>query len=90
MEEKDMTGKYKLPDMRLEKVKSPIVLRVDGVEREYENGTVAANADFSEMYLFESITAESHKIVVEVVKNNKYGKVYWTDKQVSMFDGTEE
>lgn len=90
LEEGNMTCKYKLQDVRLEKIKSPIVLNLDGVEMEYKNGRVLANAVFGERYFIESITAENNKIILEAVENNKYGKVYWTDKKVSMFDGTEE
>lgn len=90
LEEGNMTCKYKLQDVRLEKIKSPIVLNLDGVEMEYKNGRVLANTVFGERYFIESITAKNNKIILEAVENNKYGKVYWTDKKVSMFDGTEE
>lgn len=85
-----MTGKYKLPDISLDKIKSPIVLKIDGTEIEYENGTAVANACFSKMYLFGNITVEGNRMIAEVVENDRYGKVYWTDRQVSMFDGDEE
>ncbi|MCI9357579.1 MAG: hypothetical protein HFH59_08570 [Lachnospiraceae bacterium] len=85
-----MTGKCKLPDIRLDKIKTPVVLKVGGAEIEYENGAAVANAGFDKMYLFESITVEGNRIIAEVVENNRYGKVYWTDRQVSMFDGDEE
>ena len=40
LEEGNMTCKYKLRDVGLEKIKSPIVLNLDGVEMEYKNGRV--------------------------------------------------
>ena len=74
-------------DEPIYKITSPIVLRFEGKEQEFDDPQEAHKAEFDKRVIVDTIEAENGKIVFNPVENTHYLDASWSDKPVNVFDG---
>lgn len=61
---------YKLEGF-VKKLNSPVIVSIDGIEQEYESGTVLAIQEFTKRYEIRSLSARDDKFVLELAEEIK-------------------
>lgn len=54
----------------VKKLGSPVVLLIDGIEQEYENGLSAYEQSFDKYYIVNSVFTKNDKLYVELVEKD--------------------
>lgn len=75
---------YKLnPQLRL--IKAPVILMVEGVERQYSSGEELTTLTFENYYVVESISARDDKVVVTLKENDRQFNINWIGEEEVSF-----
>ena len=75
-------------DEPIYKITSPIILRFEEKEQEFENPQDAYTAEFDKRVIVDTIEAKDGKIVFNLIENTHYLDTSWSDKPVNVFDGS--
>lgn len=59
----------------VKKLNSPVIISIDGIEHEYENGLAAYEQSFDKYYVVGNVFARNDKIYVELTENNEVNKI---------------
>lgn len=75
---------YKL-DFEIKSINSPVLLKIDGEEKRFENGTDLANLKLDRKYEITSIKAKDNLIEVTAKEKSLLPTEDWTDEEISFF-----
>ena len=76
---------FKLDLVEFKSIVSPVLLKIEGEERRFENGTALANLEFDRKYEITSIKAKDNLIEVTATEKSLLPTEDWTDKEISFF-----
>lgn len=75
---------YKLnPQLRL--IKAPVILVVDGAEKQYRSGEELTHLTFEKKYIIASISAIESSVVVTLKENDRVCVVNWIGEEAISF-----
>ena len=75
---------YKLsPQLRL--IKAPVILVVEGEERQYSSGEELTRFTFDKNYIIDSISARDGEVVVTLKENKRNFKIKWVGEEEVSF-----
>jgi len=75
---------YKLsPQLRL--IKAPVILVVEGEERQYSSGEELTRLEFQKYYLIDSISARDGSVVVTLKENDRQFNINWVGEEEVSF-----
>ena len=75
---------YKLsPHLRL--IKAPVILVVEGEERQYSSGEELTRLEFQKYYLIDSISARDGSVVVTLKENDRQFNINWVGEEEVSF-----
>ena len=75
---------YKLnPQLRL--IKAPVILVVEGEERQYSSGEELTRFTFDKNYIIDSISARDGEVVVTLKENKRNFKIKWVGEEEDSF-----
>ena len=75
---------YKLnPQLRL--IKAPVILVVEGMERQYNSGEELTRLEFQKYYLIDSISARDGEVVVTLKENERKFNINWVGEEEVSF-----
>lgn len=75
---------YKLnPQLKL--IKAPVILVVEGVERQYSSGEELTRLEFQKYYLVDSISAIDGSVVVTLKENDRTFNINWVGEEEVSF-----
>lgn len=75
---------YKLsPQLRL--ITAPVILVVEGVERQYSNGEELTRLTFDKNYIIDSISARDCEVVVTLKENERKFSINWVGEEEVSF-----
>lgn len=69
-------------------IKSAVKVVGEGLELDFASGEELQEQKFDIPYRVESITAENDTIVLHIVKRDMHPDLSWSDREVSVFDGS--
>ena len=76
---------YKL-NSEISKISAPVTLIIDGNEIEYDNGSLASDANFEKWYLIDEVTVKNDRILIYLKENTQINTTNWCgEEQVSFF-----
>lgn len=71
------------PQLRL--IKAPVILVIDGVEKQYCNGEELTRLEFEKNYIIESIDVRDGSIVVTLKENDRSFNINWIGEEEVSF-----
>lgn len=75
---------YKLsPQLRL--IKAPVILVIEGMERQYNSGEELTTLIFDNNYIIGSISARDNKVVVTLKENDRQFNINWIGEEEVSF-----
>lgn len=75
---------YKLnPQLRL--IKAPVILVIEGMERQYNSGEELTRLTFDKNYIIDSISARDGEVVVTLKENKRNFKIKWVGEEEVSF-----
>ena len=75
---------YKLnPQLRL--IKAPVVLVIDGEERQFSRGEELTRLEFEKYYVVNSISARGNKVVITLKENDRIFNINWVGEEEVSF-----
>ena len=75
---------YKLsPQLSL--IKAPVILLVEGEERQYSSGEELTRLEFEKYYVVNSISARGNKVVITLKENDRTFNINWVGEEEVRF-----
>lgn len=75
---------YKLsPQLKL--IKAPVILVVEGEEKQYSNGEELTRLTFEKNYIIDSISARDGEVVVTLKENERKFNINWVGEEEVSF-----
>jgi len=75
---------YKLnPQLRL--IKAPVILVIEGMERQNNSGEELTRLEFQKYYLIDSISARDGSVVVTLKENDRQFNINWVGEEEVSF-----
>ena len=77
-----MTNKLN-PQLRL--IKAPVILVIEGMERQYNSGEELTGLEFQKYYLIDSISARDGSVVGTLKENDRQFNINWVGEEEVSF-----
>ena len=75
---------YKLnPQLRL--IKAPVILMIEGEEKQYDSGYELTTLTFDKNYIIDSISARNGSVVVTLKENDRQFNINWVGEEEVRF-----
>ena len=75
---------YKLnPQLRM--IKAPVILVIEGMERQYNSSEELTRPEFQKYYLIDSISARDESVVVTLKENDRQLNINWVGEEEVSF-----
>ena len=75
---------YKLnPQLRL--INAPVILMIEGYERQYSSGEELTTLEFDKNYIIESVSARDGSVVVTLKENDRPFNMNWIGEEAVSF-----